>query len=199
MDLQFEEQARRAAARLAELAAGLARGGGPLERIAERCASTLAAGGKLLVFGNGGSAAQAQHLAAELVNRFERERPALAAVALATDGAVLTSVGNDEAFERIFARQIEALGRDSDMALALSTSGRSPNVVAALAAARRRGLVTAALLGGDGGAAREQAELSLIVPSEQTARVQEAHLLAIHLLCGWVEHRLSDPSREAGC
>jgi len=195
---RVEEQARRARHELAEVSERfLDHAGNALEQLAERCAAALQAGGKLLVFGNGGSAAQAQHLAAELVNRFEQDRPALAAVALGADTAVLSSVANDDAFERVFSRQIEALGRPGDVALALSTSGRSPNVVAGLRAARGRGLLAAALLGGDGGPALEAAELALVVPSDRTARVQEVHLLAVHVLCGWLEHRLADPSLDA--
>ncbi len=166
-----------------------------LDRLACWCAESLARGGKLLLFGNGGSAADAQHLAAEFVNRFDRERAALSALALATDGSVLTSVGNDADFREVFARQIEAHGRPGDIALGISTSGRSPNVLAGLEAARRIGLRTAALLGRDGGQAARLADLPLVVPAEETARIQEVHIFAGHLLCRRVEDLLEAPHR----
>ncbi len=152
-------------------------------------AASFAAGGKLLVFGNGGSAADAQHAAAELVGRFQRERAALAAVALTTDASVLTAVANDYAFDRVFARQVEALGRTGDVALGITTSGRSPNVVAALEAARARGLVTIALTGADGGAAGRAAAIHVNVPSAATARVQEVHRTLLHVMCDLVERQ----------
>ena len=156
-------------------------------RAAEAIAASIRAGGKVLFFGNGGSAADAQHLAAELVNRMGAERPAIAAVALTTDSSILTSIANDYAYDRIFARQIEALGRRGDVAYALSTSGDSPSVLKGLNAARERGLLTVALLGRDGGAAKELADHPLVVPSESTARIQEVHALAGHLICESVE------------
>jgi D-sedoheptulose 7-phosphate isomerase len=159
--------------------------------LARWCVGALRAGGKILLFGNGGSAADAQHLAAEFVNRFDRDRPALAAIALATDGSVLTSIGNDASFEAVFARQIEALGRPGDVAIGITTSGNSPNVLAGLLTARRLGLKTASLLGRDGGAAASAAELRLIVPGEATARIQEVHILAGHLLCRLVEEMIA--------
>ena len=132
-----------------------------LDALAAGCARALAAGGKLLLFGNGGSASDAQHLAAEFVNRFDRERPALAAIALTTDGSVVTSIANDSSFNEVFSRQVEALGRPGDIALGISTSGRSPNVVRGLRAARHAGLFTSALLGSGGGAAAVEADLAL--------------------------------------
>ncbi len=158
-----------------------------LDRIVACCIESLRGGGKLLFFGNGGSASQAQHFAAELVNRYAADRRALPALALGCDGAVLTSVGNDSSFERIFARQIEALGAGGDVALALSTGGESVNVIEGLRAAQRLGLRTAAFLGREGGPARHEAELALIVPGAETARIQEIHLLAGHLLCERIE------------
>jgi D-sedoheptulose 7-phosphate isomerase len=146
-----------------------------------------AAGGKLLIFGNGGSAADAQHMAAELVNRFQRERDALAALALTTDTSLLTSIANDYSFDRVFVRQIEALGRPGDVALGITTSGASASVVSALEAARSRGLKTIALTGRDGGAAGRAADIHLNVPHESTARVQEVHLTLIHAICELVE------------
>jgi D-sedoheptulose 7-phosphate isomerase len=145
------------------------------------------AGGKLLIFGNGGSAADAQHMAAELVGRYQRERAALAAIALTTDTSVLSAVGNDYGFERVFARQVEALGRAGDVALGISTSGRSANIVAALEAARRRGMKTIALTGCDGGAVGRGADIHVNVPDESAARVQEVHRTLIHALCELIE------------
>ena len=159
----------------------------PVLAAADAIAGALKRGGKLLIFGNGGSAADAQHVAAELVGRFQRERMALAAVALTTDTSVLTSIGNDYAFERVFARQIEALGRAGDVALGISTSGASPNVVAALAAARALDMQTIALTGGDGGAVGQAAAIDVNVPSNATARVQEVHRTLLHVLCAIVE------------
>jgi phosphoheptose isomerase len=143
--------------------------------------------GKLLVFGNGGSAADAQHVAAELVGRFQRERRALPAISLAADSSVLTSIANDDAFDRVFARQIESLGQAGDVALAISTSGRSANVVAALNEARARGLKTVALTGGDGGTVGRAADIHVNVPSSSTARVQEVHRTLLHVMCDLIE------------
>ena len=160
---------------------------GTVARAAEAIRSALDSGNKLLVFGNGGSAADAQHMAAELVNRLQRERAALAAIALSTDTSILTSVANDYSFDRVFVRQIEALGRAGDVALGISTSGRSPSVVTALEAARARGLKTIALTGHDGGAAGAVADIQVTVPSESTARIQEVHRTLIHAICELIE------------
>lgn len=164
-----------------------------LPRVIEAAAAiraALAAGGKLLTFGNGGSAADAQHMAAELVGRFMRERAALAAIALTTDTSILTSIGNDYAFDRVFVRQIEALGRAGDVALGISTSGASANVVAALEAANRRGLRTVALTGQDGGPIGRAASIHINVPDASTARVQEVHRTVIHAICELIERNL---------
>jgi D-sedoheptulose 7-phosphate isomerase len=166
---------------------------GSLVEVAQAAAVIRAAqagGGKLLIFGNGGSAADAQHMAAELVNRFQRERAALAALALSTDTSILTSIANDDSFDRVFVRQIEALGRPGDVALGITTSGASANVVSALEAARSRGLKTIALTGRDGGAAGRAADIHVNVPHESTARVQEVHLTLIHAICELVELEL---------
>ncbi|HEX3645568.1 MAG TPA: SIS domain-containing protein [Vicinamibacterales bacterium] len=163
---------------------------GPVLEAAAAIAGALKAGGKLLLFGNGGSAADAQHVAAELVGRFERERPAMAAIALTTDTSVLTSVANDYAFDRVFARQLEGLGRKGDVALGLSTSGASPNVVAGLVAARALGLQTIALTGADGGAVGRAAAMHVNVPSDSAARVQEVHRTVLHVICDIVESRV---------
>ena len=159
----------------------------PVLEAAAAISGALRAGGKLLLFGNGGSAADAQHVAAELVGRFQRERAAMAAIALTTDTSVLTSIGNDYAFDRVFARQIEALGRPGDVAFGITTSGASPNVVNALVAARALGLQTIALTGDDGGAAGRAAAIHVNVSSEATARVQEVHRTLLHVICDLVE------------
>jgi len=144
-------------------------------------------GGKVLIFGNG---ADAQHLVAEFVNRFQVERPPLAALALTTDTSILTAVANDYDFQEVFAKQIRALGRPGDLAWGISTSGNSPNVVAGLAAARELGLYTLALSGRDGGPVAAQADLALIVPSRNTPRIQEVHITLGHVLCDLVDYLL---------
>ena len=147
--------------------------------------------GKVLVFGNGGSAADAQHMAAELVGRFARERRGYAAIALTTDASVVTSVSNDYGYERVFERQIEALGTAGDVAIGITTSGGSANVVRALEAARGQKLTTIALTGRDGGAAGRTADLHINVPSDSTQRVQEVHMTLLHIICDLVERELS--------
>jgi D-sedoheptulose 7-phosphate isomerase len=164
-----------------------------LQPVADAAAAILAAsrdGGKVLVFGNGGSAADAQHLATDLVGRFQRERRPVAALALTADGSLLTAVANDYAFDRVFVRQIEALGSRGDLAFGISTSGRSVNVVEGLRAARARGLRTIALTGRDGGPAGALADVHINVPDPSTARVQEAHRTLIHAICELVEREL---------
>jgi D-sedoheptulose 7-phosphate isomerase len=158
---------------------------------AEMLAGVFKAGGRVLIFGNGGSAADAQHLAAEFVNRFQVERPPLAALALTTDTSILTAVANDYDFREIFAKQVRALGRPGDLAWGISTSGNSPNVVAALETARELGLRTLALSGGgDGGPVAAAAEAALIVPSRNTPRIQEVHITLGHVLCDLVDYLL---------
>ena len=164
-----------------------------LQPVADAAAAILAAstgGSKVLVFGNGGSAADAQHLATDLVGRFQRERRAVAAVALTADSSLLTAVANDYAFDRVFVRQIEALGIRGDLAFGISTSGRSTNVVEGLRAARARGLTTIALTGRDGGPAGALADIHINVPDPSTARIQEAHRTLIHAICELVEREL---------
>lgn len=156
-------------------------------RAAEMIVGSLRAGGKLLIFGNGGSAADAQHIAAELVNRLERDRPPVPAIALTTDTSILTSVANDRAFEEVFERQVRALGRPGDIALAISTSGNSSNVIRAVEAARSLGMKSIALTGRDGGKLRSLADLSLVVESHSTQRIQETHITIGHILCELVE------------
>ncbi len=162
----------------------------PFERLLAASVEALRGGQKIMLFGNGGSAADAQHLAAELTVRYRIERPAIAALALTTDTSALTAIGNDLGFEQIFARQIEALGRPGDVALALTTSGRSDNVVLGLERARALGLVAAALAGGDGGKLPGLADPLLIVPSRSTARIQEMHMLLGQMLCAALEIEL---------
>ena len=155
-------------------------------------ARTLAAGGKLLLFGNGGSAADAQHIAAEFVGRFQRERRALAAIALTTDTSALTAISNDYGYEEVFVRQVQALARRGDTALAFSTSGRSPNVTRAVAACRDLGVHTIGLSGGDGGTLAGAVDLSLQVSaSKLSARIQETHILVGHVLCDLVDRLLA--------
>jgi D-sedoheptulose 7-phosphate isomerase len=156
------------------------------------------AGGKVLIFGNGGSAADAQHLAAEFVNRFQVERPPLAALALTTDTSILTSVANDYDFKQVFAKQVRALGRPGDLAWGISTSGNSANVVAGLDAARGQGLKTLALSGGDGGPVAAAADLPLTVPSRNTPRVQEVHITIGHVLCDLVDFLLFPEKFKSG-
>jgi D-sedoheptulose 7-phosphate isomerase len=155
---------------------------------AETIATAFRNDGKLLVFGNGGSAADATHLAAELVGRFLVERPGLPAVSLSDNASAVTSIANDYSYERVFARQVEALGRPGDVALGISTSGRSANVLAGLEAARDGGLATLALTGGDGGRIRAAADVCIVVASADTPRIQEGHTLVTHVLCELIEH-----------
>jgi D-sedoheptulose 7-phosphate isomerase len=158
---------------------------------AEMLAGVFQAGGRVLIFGNGGSAADAQHLAAEFVNRFQVERPPLAALALTTDTSILTAVANDYDFRQVFAKQVRALGRPGDLAWGISTSGSSPNVVAALETARELGLRTLALSGGgDGGPVAAAAEMALNVPSRNIPRIQEVHITLGHVLCDLVDYQL---------
>jgi len=162
----------------------------PAAEAATAMVAALRGGGKILVCGNGGSAADAQHVAAELVGRFERERRAIAAVALTTDTSTLTAIANDYGYTRVFARQIEALGRAGDVLLAISTSGRSASVLEALAAAKAGGITTVALTGRDGGPAGAAADVHVNVPSPSTARVQEVHRTLLHAMCELIEREL---------
>lgn len=162
----------------------------PFGRLLAAAVETIRGGGKILLFGNGGSAADAQHLATELTIRYRANRDPIAAIALTTDSSALTAAGNDLGFEQIFSRQVEALGRARDLAIGISTSGRSANVVAALAIARDIGMTAAGLTGGDGGRLVGLADPLLIVPSRTTARIQEMHILLGQMLCGGLEQAL---------
>jgi D-sedoheptulose 7-phosphate isomerase len=156
----------------------------------EKIAEAFLSDRKLLICGNGGSAADAQHMAAEFVNRFQLERPPLPAMALTTDTSVITSIGNDYAFEEIFSKQVKALGIEGDILLAISTSGNSANVVSAVKVAQKQGLYTAALLGNDGGELSKMVDMPLVVSCHVTARTQEAHILAEHAICHLVDYIL---------
>lgn len=177
---EHHEVARRSEAALGAAFAGLV----------AACVASLKSGGKLMFFGNGGSAADAQHLATELTIRYKQDRAAIAAIALTTDTSALTAAGNDFGFDRIFARQIEAIGRPGDVAIAISTSGKSRNILAALRQAKSQRLVTAAFGGKGGGDLAGLAEHLLIVPSDSTARIQEMHITLGQMLCGALEIEL---------
>jgi D-sedoheptulose 7-phosphate isomerase len=161
-----------------------------LVEVGERIAESLRSGGKVLTFGNGGSAADAQHFACELVGRFLRERRALAAMALSTDPSVMTAIGNDMGYEAVFRRQIEAHGKPGDVALGISTSGRSPNVVEALRVAKARGLLTIGMTGGGGGRLEGMVHYLIDVPHHDTPRIQEVHAMVVHVLCQIVEEAM---------
>jgi D-sedoheptulose 7-phosphate isomerase len=163
------------------------------EAAASICVGALRRGGKILLAGNGGSASDAQHLAGELVGRLNFERPGLAALALTADSAVLTAVGNDYGYERIFARQVEALGRAGDAFVGFSTSGRSANVLAALRTARARGLATIGFAGRDGGDMPPLCDATLVVRGANTQNIQEGHIVLGHILCAIIERELSPP------
>ena len=165
-----------------------------LEQLAIKAAETLARGGKILFFGNGGSAADAQHLAAELTIRFVNNRKPLAGLALSTDTSALTACANDFGFDHVFARQIEALGRPGDIAVGFSTSGKSRNVVLGISKARELGIFAAAFTGASGGLLSGLADLLIAVPGEETACIQEMHILLGHLLCRGIEEILFDGS-----
>ena len=163
---------------------------GTIEKIGDALSRALKGGKKILFCGNGGSAADAQHIAAELVGRFCQEREALPAIALTTDTSILTCLGNDYGYDRIFSRQIEALGQAGDVLVALTTSGNSQNILAALQAAKSKGVRTIVLTGKDGGKARGLADIALVIPSSNTQRIQESHITVGHILCSLIEQAL---------
>jgi len=162
----------------------------PFARLLEACVAAIRAGNKIMLFGNGGSAADAQHIATELTIRYIKDRPPIAAIALTTDTSALTAAGNDLGFEEIFARQVAAIGKPGDVVIGITTSGTSPNVVAALKTARELGMVTAAFTGRDGGLMPSLADVAIVVPAQSTRRIQEVHILIGHLLCGGLETEL---------
>lgn len=159
-------------------------------RLLAQAVATINGGGKLLFFGNGGSASDAQHLATELTVRYIKNRPAIAAIALTTDTSALTAIGNDLGFQYLFSRQVEALGKPGDLAIGISTSGNSPNVIEAFKTARKMGIVSALFGGKGGGPALAHADIALIVPSDTTARIQEMHITLGQALCGGLERAL---------
>jgi D-sedoheptulose 7-phosphate isomerase len=159
-------------------------------KIADVIAASLRAGNKLLLAGNGGSAADAQHIAAEIVGRYKKDRPAYAALALTTDTSALTAIGNDYGFEQVFARQVEGLGRRGDVLLALTTSGRSPNILAALKTARQHGLITVGFTGAKGTALGASCDHLLVAPSDDTAVIQQIHMAFAHGICEVIEQTL---------
>jgi D-sedoheptulose 7-phosphate isomerase len=161
-----------------------------IEAIAERCVEALRRGNKILLAGNGGSAADAQHLAGELVSKLVFDRPGLAAIALTVDTSVLTAVGNDYGYEKVFSRQIDALGREGDVFIGISTSGRSPNIKAALAEARRKGLVCIGFTGAGGGDMPPLCDICLRMPSNETPKIQEGHIVSGHIVCALVERAI---------
>ncbi|MDD5210128.1 MAG: D-sedoheptulose 7-phosphate isomerase [Elusimicrobiales bacterium] len=168
-------------------AAALAADPSAIEAIADAMAKTALAGGKILICGNGGSAADSQHIAGEFVGRFKKERRAIAAVALSTDTSILTCLGNDYGFDRVFERQVEALGRPGDLLLAISTSGSSPNVLKAAVKARELGMQVVGFFGKKGGSILPHCGLAFLAPETDTPRVQEMHILAAHIICELVE------------
>ena len=162
----------------------------PFTRLVATCLDALRSGNKLILFGNGGSAADAQHIAAELVGRFDRDRPPVPAIALTTDTSALTAIANDYGYDQVFQRQLSAIGNSGDVAIGISTSGNSPSVIRALEAGRDKGIAATGFSGGDGGALREISDPLLIVPSTTTARIQEMHIVLGHLLCAAIEDGL---------
>lgn len=164
--------------------------------IARAMAVSLARGGKILLCGNGGSAADCQHIAAEFVNRFKLERPPLPAIALTTDSSILTAIGNDYGFEQVFLKQVQALGRPGDVLVAISTSGGSPNVLAAMRAAKEREIVTVGFTGASGGAMLPLCDYPVLVPENTTALIQEIHIAVGHLLCELVDYYLFEAVSE---
>ena len=168
-----------------------------VERFASLVIDCLKKGGKVLVFGNGGSAADSQHFADELVGRYERNRPALAALALTVNSSDLTSIGNDFGFERVFERQVQAHARKGDVAVAISTSGNSPNVLAGIEAAKKLGLTVVGLSGQTGGKMKAKADVCLCVPSTVVARIQESHIAVLQTVCGLVEDAMFPDAPKA--
>lgn len=168
---------------------------GQLEPIlAEACNSIIEAfnnGNKVLLFGNGGSAADAQHIAAELVGRFKLQRRGLPAIALTTDTSIITALGNDYTFEYVFCRQVEALAQKGDIVIGISTSGNSPNVLKGIQSAAAAGCTTIGLLGGNGGTLKSEVDIAIVVPSNETPRIQECHILLGHIMCDVVERRFA--------
>jgi D-sedoheptulose 7-phosphate isomerase len=170
-----------------------------IAKAAEMLVECFRAGSKVMICGNGGSAADSQHIAAEFVNKFYVQRRALASIALTTDTSTLTSIGNDMSFDDIFSRQVEALGKKGDVLIGITTSGKSPNILNAFGAAKKLGMRTIALLGRDGGPAAKACDLALIVPHQTTSRIQEMHITIGHILCGCVDAEMfGTPAADFG-
>jgi len=169
-----------------------------LAQIADELIRAYRAGRKVILFGNGGSAADAQHIAAELAGRYYMDRKPLPAEALTVNTSILTAIGNDYGFEQIFARQVEALGNPGDIAIGISTSGNSPNVIEGIRAAKRKGMITIGLTGADGGQLKNEVDYCICVPSKDTPRIQEAHILVGHIWCELIERALFGDEREEG-
>jgi len=195
MDSLLKKELEAAAANLDIVRRSLDSDRGSLEEACRMITAALDLGGKVLLAGNGGSAADAQHFAAELVGRYRRERKGLAAVALTTDTSALTAIGNDYGFVSVFSRQIEALGREGDVFIGISTSGNSPNVIAAIKTAAASGLRTIALTGGDGGDAAREAQLAIVFPAKETPRIQEYHSIVLHIIAAVAEERAQGGER----
>ena len=166
-----------------------------IEAVATACVTALKAGNKLLFMGNGGSAADSQHLAGEMVSRFAFDRPGLPAFALTTDTSVLTAIGNDYGYERLFARQVEAVGKAGDVLFGFSTSGKSPNILLALEKARAMGLVTVGMTGNRGEAITRMVDFSIEIPSPSTPKIQEGHIVSGHIICGLIEEAIFTPPK----
>lgn len=162
----------------------------PFSEWLDACVTSIDGGGKIMFFGNGGSAADSQHLATELAVRYIKNRDAIAAIALTTDTSALTAIGNDIGFDALFSRQIESIGRKGDIAVGISTSGKSPNVLKALQSARARGIISVGLSGRDGGTMKDVCDILIVVPSNTTARIQEMHITLGQMLCGALEQKL---------
>lgn len=161
-----------------------------LVEVAQRCVEVYKNGKKILIAGNGGSAADAQHFAAELVGRYGFDRPSLPSIALTTDSSNLTAIGNDYGYEYVFSRQLEGLGQEGDLFIGISTSGNSQNVINAFTSAKERGITTVALVGRDGGKMAQMADYSIVIPSNATPRIQESHLLVEHMICDIIEKEM---------
>ena len=188
IESEFSEHLKTAQATLEYIAT-------PLEIAANLCIDTLKNGGKILIFGNGGSAADAQHIAAELVGRYKIERKGLAAIALTTDSSILTCITNDYSYDYVFSRQIEALANNNDIAIGISTGGTSSNATSALKTARDLGCKTIGLSGRGGGEFNELCDINLVVPAEDTPRIQEMHILIGHTICHLIDQAFSDSTQ----
>jgi len=169
-----------------------------IEETSKTIISSIKSGNKILICGNGGSAADSQHFAAELISRFKKERPSIPAIALTTDTSILTAIGNDYSFDKVFSRQVEGLGQKGDILIGISTSGNSKDVIEAFNIAKNKGIKTIALLGCDGGKTKGTTDIEITVPSNNTPRVQECHITIIHIICNLIEQELFNVPRPLG-